>query len=489
MGELNTGSATVAQPSNHKSSATSHGETKGVSRFSNGSLRKCLLLLIVSLVFLIHLSHWRPDLAKQRLGFPPSAVKDILSPSASALRHPCILEVPPVSKAEYLSRQARVAQILQDLNAVAYIAEPGAQTQFLANFSTTNWKLSERPLLVIITPQTNDKDKVTARVSLLTPKFEATRARLLDIPSVSEYIEWAEEEDPYAVAIKALGLISNQDPRTTVDKKIYIDSSARHLHYDGFQHALSGSNLVAISAPKDINELRERKSEAEIEILKCVNEATLVAMRHVYKKMSFGIRESEARNMMSAAFAEIGLSNGGCLTLFGENAALPHGSGTDRPLKPTDFALFDCTASLHGYWSDITRTVALPSSQLSASQWRTWNAVRLAQQAAIHTARSNITARFVDQAARKVLHNLKLDKYFTHRLGHGIGLEVHERPYLNGGSEDVIQTGNTFSNEPGVYIEGEVGVRLEDCFFIDSDGSAVFLTIGVGGPSESPYKL
>jgi len=204
--------------------------------------------------------------------------------------------------------------------------------------------------------------------------------------------------------------------------------------------------------------------------------------------MYIGIRESEARDMMSAALSEIGLSGGGCLTLFGENAALPHGGGTDRKLGPQDFALFDCTANRHGYWSDITRTVALSSSEISDAHQKKWFAVRSAQQAAIAAARGNTTARDVDKAARRTLLLLGgLDKYFTHRLGHGIGLEVHEQPYLNGASTDIIQTGHTFSNEPGVYIEGEVGVRLEDCFFINTDGSPVYLTAGVGGPSQSPY--
>lgn len=170
---------------------------------------------------------------------------------------------------EYISRQQRLAELLQELGGVAYIAEPGAQTQFFANFSTTNWKLSERPLLLIITPERNaEDDGVTAKVSVLTPKFEATRAKLLDIPSAPTYIEWAEEEDPYTVAAKALDLTSAQ----SWGEKVYIDGSARHFHYDGFQRVLAASGLVVTSASKEINQLRERKSSAEIEILKCVNE-------------------------------------------------------------------------------------------------------------------------------------------------------------------------------------------------------------------------
>ncbi|SJL04691.1 uncharacterized protein ARMOST_08061 [Armillaria ostoyae] len=99
-----------------------------------------------------------------------------------------------------------------------------------------------------------------------------------------------------------------------------------------------------------------------------------------------------------------------------------------------------------------------------------------------------VVAKHVDEAPRLFLGLAGYAKYFTHHLGHGIGLEVHEDPYLNGGSEVILQTGHTFSDEPGVYIEDKVGVRLEDCFYIARNGSAVYLTTGVGGPASSPWK-
>jgi Xaa-Pro aminopeptidase len=161
---------------------------------------------------------------------------------------------------------------LQDLDAEAYVAEPGAQTQYFANFSNTNWKLSERPLLLIVTPHQTGKDgNIVAKVSLLTPKFEAPRAKLLTMPSTPEYVEWAEEQDPYSVAVEALGLKSASNPLNT-GRKLFIDNSARHFLYDGFQNALTGTNLTVTSSPKEINRLRESKSDAEIEIMKCVNE-------------------------------------------------------------------------------------------------------------------------------------------------------------------------------------------------------------------------
>ncbi|KAF5386856.1 hypothetical protein D9615_001644 [Tricholomella constricta] len=383
-----------------------------------------------------------------------------------------------ISTSEYLQRHTALANVLLKLNASAYIAEPGASTTFYGNISNANWRLSERPLLLIITASDRLGESSGAEISVLTPKFEITRAKELYIPSAEtvRYVEWSEDANPYAVAAKALSHTTGT---------IFVDSSIRKFIADGLQSALPGATIL--SAPSEITQLRERKSSAEIDLLKCANEATVLAIRAVHKKLHVGIRESEARAMLARALSAVGLKDGGCLTLFGENAALPHGSGTDRSLGTSDFALFDCTASLHGYFSDVTRTVALPSSKISAEHRRIWDRVRWAQTIALRTAHAGVLARKVDEAARSFLAAEGYAPYFTHRLGHGIGLEVHEEPYLRGGSNTVMKSGHTFSDEPGVYIEGNVGVRLEDCFFITDEGVPALLTEAVGGQSASPW--
>ncbi|KAG5716297.1 hypothetical protein E4T56_gene10642 [Termitomyces sp. T112] len=384
----------------------------------------------------------------------------------------------PIDKFEYYRRQNALVEKLLALNASAYIAEPGASATFFGNISQTNWKLSERPLLLIITPS-EALEGPLAKISVLTPKFEATRAKSLLVPSESpvQYIEWPEDANPYELA-------SSVFPHT-VTGTIYVDSSIRKFIADGFELALP--NATILSAPETIRELRERKSKAEIDLLKCANEATVLAIRAVHQQLYVGIRESRARAWAAFALASFGLENGGCLTLFGENAALPHGSGTDRALNASDFALFDCTASLHGYYSDVTRTVALPGSTIPLEHHDIWKYVRAAQTTALRAARAGVLTRSVDGAARQLLGSEGYATYFTHRLGHGIGLEVHEDPYLRGGSDVVIRSGHTFSDEPGIYIEGQVGVRLEDCFVIREDGAAILLTEGVGGQSQSPW--
>ncbi|KAJ7349214.1 peptidase M24, structural domain-containing protein [Mycena albidolilacea] len=378
----------------------------------------------------------------------------------------------PISAAEFQARQNSLAKTLVKLNASAYIAEPGPSSLFYGNFS--NWGLSERPLLLIITPQLTG-DNIEAKVSILTPAFEAPRAKMLPISSTKAvtFIEWAEEANPYEHAVSIL---------SESQGSVFVDGHMRNFIVDGLQAAHPYGAVS--SAPYEIKRLRERKSPAEIELMKCVNEATILFIRAVRKRLYFGIRESEARAMMQATFASAGLKDGGCLVLFGENAGLPHGAGTDRALGVHDFALFDCVASLHGYKSDVTRTVALPGSKIPAEHLKIWHDVRAAQTAAVGAAHEGVIAAEVDKAARASLNS----EYFTHRLGHGIGLEVHEDPYLNGGSKTILETGHAFSNEPGIYQVGKVGVRLEDCFYVHENGSAVFLTAGVGGQAKSPWS-
>jgi len=315
--------------------------------------------------------------------------------------------ISPITAADFHQRQIVLSETLRALNASGYIAEPGANTAFYANVSQSDWTLSERPLLLIIGAHLSGNG-AAPKISILTPKFESTRAKKLMIPADVQYIEWREDEDPYGHIATAL---------SDVDGIIYVDDRIRKFIPDGLESAFP--NATVLSAPEQIKQLRERKSRAEIDIMKCVNEATLLAIRAVHKKLHLGIRESEARAMMAAALSTLGLKHGSCLTLFGENAALPHGSGTDRTLSNSDFALFDCTASLYGYYSDITRTVALPDANITTEHITIWNHVHAAQEIALNKAYAGVLTGEVDEAVRSSLVSSGYGSYFTHRLGHG----------------------------------------------------------------------
>ena len=171
----------------------------------------------------------------------------------------------PIPASEFYTRQTTLAETLHRLNASAYIAEPGASAQYYANISRGAWFLSERPFLLIITPDVQG-ESVQAKLSILTPKFEATRAKLLSIPSVSkkiEWVEWAEEVNPYERAASAEAL-------KDVAGKVFVDGSIRNFVVDGMQAALP--SVKAETAPREVNLLRERKSAAELSLMKKANE-------------------------------------------------------------------------------------------------------------------------------------------------------------------------------------------------------------------------
>lgn len=383
----------------------------------------------------------------------------------------------PINGSEFLQRQEKLAKILYDNGASAYIAEPGANAQYFGNISKATWRLSERPLLLMIFPALEEAN-IVAKVTIITPAFEETRARQLSVPGFDvSFVSWAEDEDPYTVALHALSALEIEGP-------IYVDGMMRYFIVDGLQKAAPGVRVM--SAPPEVAQLRARKSQAELDLLRCANEVTVLCIRAVQAQMYIGIRESQVRVMIDEALAAAGLTERWALVLFGENAALPHGSGSDRALGKSDFILIDAGGLLFEYNSDVTRTFMLRDSSIPLEHTTIWYDVHTAQTLAHVTAREGVNTSAVDKVARDWLDGRGYKGYFTHRLGHGIGLEDHEAPYLRGGTDDIIRTGNAFSNEPGIYIEGKVGIRLEDCFYIDEGGNAVFLTKGIGGQARSP---
>lgn len=385
----------------------------------------------------------------------------------------------PISSSTFLARQAALARVLKQEKIGAYVTEPGPSATYFANISLAEWKLSERVFLIVVTPTEGEE----GQVSVLAPKFEKDRAQLLEIPSKRpvRYITWAEEESPYEALLSTLG-------KELLSQGVVADEGLRLFVSEGLKHAGSGQVEVGM-APPSVRALRERKGTEEIALMRCANEVTLMAIRAVRERMYIGIRESQVKSMMNLALSTAGLKNAFALVQFGENAALPHGSGSDRALRVQDMVLIDTGGSLHNYQSDVTRTFALPGSVIPKKHARIWETVSMVQAHALSVAQKGVEARSVDEAARVYMDSLQggMSKYFSHRLGHGIGLEGHEAPYLRRGADNrhELAPGNAMSDEPGIYILGEVGVRLEDCFYISEDGKAALLTSGAGGFARS----
>ncbi|GAA5943261.1 hypothetical protein JCM3775_004553 [Rhodotorula graminis] len=408
----------------------------------------------------------------------------------------------PVGVDEFSPRRARLASALSSTGSgarawAAYISEPSANTLYYLNLTQANWYLSERPWLVALSPPTSPDEH--AHLSVLAPAFELSRSQRLPFALTPEqrdridWITWQEADDPYAVLLEHLAGLRGDE--SSVPWSLEVEENVRTFVRDGLAAAASrvGENAPSVGLAKlEVRELRMRKTEAEGKIQHCVAKITVKALQAVRTHLRVGMTEKEGEALITNALRAGGLTDIGVITLFGDNAALPHASASaDRRLKKDEFALFDVDGSLFGYQSDFTRTMLPdpPSSRFSRSRsppkWpsaraeKVWRTIRLAQQAALDTLvapASNETrsvhAADVDRAARRIIEDAGWGAYFTHRLGHGIGLEVHEHPYLNGGnSEQALVAGETFSNEPGIYIERDadpdpqghgIGIRLED---------------------------
>lgn len=201
------------------------------------------------------------------------------------------------------------------------------------------------------------------------------------------------------------------------------------------------------------------------------NKFTKLAYMEGFKQLKEGMSSRELAIAISAAHQQMGATGSGG-PQFGPNSAFPHGSQVARNLRQGDVVLVDGGCAVEGFRSDVTRTIVF--GHLTDKQRRVWDVVKKAQAAALRTVRSGATCESIDRAARGVIEEAGFGpgyKYFPHRLGHGIGLEGHEYPYLVKGNKLELEPGMTFSNEPGIYIYGEFGVRIEDCFVVTEDGS------------------
>ncbi|KAL3428082.1 metallopeptidase family M24 [Phlyctema vagabunda] len=386
--------------------------------------------------------------------------------------HVSLLDVAPITEAEFLQRQSVLAVELDKAGFDAFIAEPSASTSYFANVSSS-FELSERPFLVII-----DKK---GQFSYLAPKFELGRiAGLSMVYKDKTVIEWPEEKSPYEVLKAATGY-----------KKVMLDEHVRYMIASGLQAA--GIEVAATS--ETIQSIRAIKSDAEIAILQGINAFTLQLVRAMQKCIRIGMSQETITTAAASLFAKAGVGKDfWAIVLFGEQAASPHGGSSGKILSDGEFVLMDIGSSLYDYGSDVTRTILPDESKVSDELMEIWKLVHAAQAAAIDHMLVNETCSVVDNASRKVIADAGYGPYFTHRLGHGLGLEMHEHPYLNGANSERLKVGEVVTNEPGVYVTTEearnldkdigFGVRLEDPILVSADGGVPT----TGRTAISPYE-
>lgn len=299
----------------------------------------------------------------------------------------------------------------------------------------------------------------------VVPAFELERMKE-SIPASHEIRTWEEHESPFAIVggiMKDFGAAAG---------RLGLGPSVRSFIHFGLRRDAAQVELVDGSTITQ--GCRAVKAEKEIAFMDLANKITKLAYREGFRQLREGMKPEELDELIGGAHEQMGVDGGGGAQ-FGPSTAFPHGSNAERRLRDGDVVMVDGGCTVQGYAADVTRTVVF--GKPTDKQRSVWDIVRRAQSAALKAARPGVTCEHVDAVARKMIEEAGYGpgyKYFAHRLGHGIGMEGHEHPYLVKGNQQKLQAGMTFSDEPGIYIYGEFGVRIEDCFVVTEDGGRVF---------------
>lgn len=372
-----------------------------------------------------------------------------------------------IQKSEYQSRQQKVCNAMKIKGIDALYLNAGTNLYY---FTGTKWPASERLVGAILFAD--------GSLYYPVPHFEiGTFNEYMGLEG--EILPWHEHESPIEKIAKLF------DTQTT----LAIDDSTPFNLVSRFQNI---SKLKITSAEALIRDIRMIKSEAEISQIQYAMDLTMEVHRAVAKILKPGINTSEVVDFINEAHKKMGISSGSyfCIVLFGKDSSFPHGVKSPKPLEDGDIILVDTGCQFNGYISDITRTYIYGDA--NEEQVKIWNIERDAQIAAFHASEIGNTCGLIDDEVRKILSENHLGPGYNlpglpHRTGHGIGLEIHENPYILGGNEIELEPGMTFSIEPMLVVPNKFGVRLEDHVYITENGPKWFTK--PAGSIENPFGI
>jgi len=364
----------------------------------------------------------------------------------------------PITTEERAARVENAKRLMRANDLDALFLTGGTSMVYFTNI---RWGGSER-LFTVVIPAQGD-------AFVVCPGFEEDRAReqlALGPLAGAEVRVWQEHESPYERVAEGLR------DRGVSTGRVGAEETVQFRFSNGIAQAAPAVEIVS-GTPVTAG-CRGVKDEHELELMRLANEATLTAYKAAYLAMDEGMTQRDFGGLVSAAHSQLGF-DGGASVQTGEYSALPHGSITRQVIREGTILLIDGGCSAEGYRSDISRTFVLgrPSDKMK----RVFDIEYRAQTAAFEAAAPGVPAEDVDTAARRVIEEAGYGPgytYFSHRVGHGIGMDGHEWPYLVKGNTVPLEVGNTFSDEPGIYLRGEFGVRLEDDMVITADGAALF---------------
>jgi len=365
--------------------------------------------------------------------------------------------VQAISAEERLGRIASVQALMTQRKIGALLVESGSSLEY---FTGIRWRRTERTTAAIIPAK--------GAVLAVTPAFEE--------PSVRETLQvggdvriWNEPENPFEKIVEGLR------DRGIAAGVIAVEPTVRFFIVDGVRRASDAYRIVSGDAL--VRACRLVKSPAELKLLQAANDVTIQALRWVHSRVARDMRPSDLEALVNGATTALGGAPEFALVLLNEASAYPHGSKQAQSIRAGSTILMDCGCAVQGYQSDISRTWVFGDP--SPRQRKVWNTVKRGQEIALETAKPGIRAGAVDDAVRRYYEQQGWGPGYrlpglSHRTGHGIGLDGHEPAYLVHGDETPLQAGMCFSDEPGIYIPGEFGVRLEDCWYMTASGPTTF---------------
>jgi Xaa-Pro dipeptidase len=359
---------------------------------------------------------------------------------------------PPLPADTFRERQARLRAAAKAAGLDALFVTPSTNLAWSSGLSIGR---SER-LTALILP-------VEGPSILVTPAFEVSNHR----GAAAEEVQgWEEDADPWALVTKALSGKKRigVEPSTSFETATKLTAAAGEAKLE---------NAAGVFVP-----LRMVKSEAEQALIRDAARRTNIAIEKTHKRLRRGMTESQVARILDEEHANL-LVRGGGLVQFGPSAALPHGGPGDRRLEKGHVVLIDAGCKVRGYTSDVTRTICFgpPTDEIR----KVYAAVDRAQMAGIIALKAGATGEDADRAARAVLEEAGYGAAFTHRLGHGLGMDGHEEPYLVRGNRRPLAVGNTVTVEPGVYLPERFGVRIEDDYAVRESSPPQSLSVR---PSE-----
>jgi Xaa-Pro dipeptidase len=371
---------------------------------------------------------------------------------------PMTAQAQPISAAEHGARLARIQALMQQGKVAAFLVEAGSSLEY---FTGVRWWRSERTTAALIPAH--------GRVIVVTPFFEEPSIReTLKVPA--DVRTWKEDESPFELLAGALR------EQAAAGGPLAVEPTTRLFVVERLS-AASGQAHAVVPGDELIRACRMHKSPAELALMQTANDVTLAALRYTHAHVDAGMHGADILDMMIAATGALGGTHEFSLVLLNEASAYPHGSIKPQQVRAGSVILIDTGCSVHGYQSDISRSWVLGAA--SRRQRQVWDTVKQGQELALATAKLGSPVGGIDRAVRTFYEGRGWSKDYglpglSHRTGHGIGMDVHEAPYLVRSDPTPLEAGMCFSDEPGLYTPGEFGIRLEDCWYMTEAGPKTF---------------